>query len=928
MLLWSAPLLFLILVWTNPFHHLMWDMETITRVRGLVLLTFRYQIFFWIHVTYAYILVIMASLLLVIEMVQRPGVYRIQVSLIIIGIVAPWVGSLIFVGIVKQMNDLDFTPLLFLPTGLGLSWAITRYRLLEILPLEHLTVLKNMADGVIVINQNKRVLYINPLIELLLHCSEAQVLGQPLNYISKEYGEAIASSEHQSEIKIGEGTEARIFEANITPVSSQDTLRGQSGPDRMIILHDITERKKSEIALSRRESLMSAIGLAAEQFLKEAKWEHNIPGVLEKIGQAANVSRVSVFMNYSDDKGVIYSSECYEWSAPGIMPQINNPKLQHINLGNVGFNRWVEQLSRGRSIQGLVCEFPESEQAILQNQNILSTAIVPIFVDDVWWGFIGFDECTYERYWTGTELEVLHITASLFGSAEIRARTEQKLIRRQQSLSLLQDIVSQALQAKSLKDMIQDSVTKLAKLISAKECFITLSDEGNTQSSPLAIYGTSKDTYLALQPVSGEYTFTELALHLGHTLIVNDVHSSSYVDYEIAKQCPSRSLIVVPLQAAQNKFGALILSFKEIHFFQPEEISICEQAASLLALAFEKFKAVEQAQRRAATSEVLRKAGAAITGTLEIDETVTRILEQLKQVIHYATASVQLLNGNELEIIGGSGFDDPKSVIGLRFPIPGNNPNTIVMQTGEPYVLPEISDVYGGFQKSPSNHIRSWLGLPLIFQEQVIGLLAIDSDTPNHFTQENIRVAMEFASQVSIALENSRIYEKAQNQAITDALTGVYNRHGLFEQARVDFSRSNSLGYPFSGIMIDLDHFKKINDTYGHFIGDQVLREFAKRCKSCVREMDYVGRYGGEEFIIILPETNIETSLIVAERLRAAICSKPVKAGEKLELDVTASLGVAQKDEHTTTLEMLITRADQAMYMAKDKGRNRVAVSH
>jgi diguanylate cyclase (GGDEF)-like protein len=414
---------------------------------------------------------------------------------------------------------------------------------------------------------------------------------------------------------------------------------------------------------------------------------------------------------------------------------------------------------------------------------------------------------------------------------------------------------------------------------------------------------------------------------LGHALVVDDAYNSTYLDREIARHCPSRSLIVLPLIAANNKLGAVILAFKEYHHFLPEEISICEQASHLIELAFEKFKAMEQAQRRADTSETLRKAGVAIAETLETEETVTRILEQLKQVIPYDTASVQLLNGNELEIVGGSGFTDPKAVIGIRFAIPGNNPNTVVVETGKPYLLPEIGDVYREFKKPPHDHIHSWLGVPLIVQDKVIGLLAIDSVAENHFTDDDITIATTFANQVSIALENARIFKETQDQALTDPLTGVHNRRGLFDLAKADFRRSLSLGHPLSGIMIDVDHFKQINDTHGHSVGDQVLREIAKRCKKCVRGLDYVGRYGGEEFLVVLPETNINTSMMVAERLRKVIADKPIIVGEDFELHVTASLGVAQRDENTTTLEMLITRADQAMYVAKHKGRNCVASS-
>jgi diguanylate cyclase (GGDEF)-like protein/PAS domain S-box-containing protein len=929
LLIWAFPILVLILVWTNESQHLMWDMEAMSETNGLKLLSVNYKFFFWLHAIYSYILVIFASILLTMEMLQRPSIYRIQISFVILMVLAPLAASLMEASKFNPIPNLNITPLLFLPAGLGLAWAIVRYRLLEILPLEHLTVLKNMKDGIIVVNLNKRVLYINPLIEDLIGRTETDVIGQPLNYISKEYGELLDShltgAEHQAEIKIGTGNQAKVFEVTVSPVTSLSDSKNLTGSDNMITLHDITERKKTETALSRRETMMSAISLAAEKFLKESTWEHNIPGILEKIGQAANVSRVYVFMNYSDEKGNIFTSQCYEWSAAGIAPQINNPNLQHVNLRDAGLNRWEEQLAKGKTIHGILREFPESEQNTLQGQHILSMALVPIFAGNQWWGFIGFDECATERHWSDSDLEALHITASIFGSAETRVRTEQKLIRRQQALSLLQEIVSEALQAKSLRHMAEGIVDRLASLIYANESFITLWDETHTQTSPLATYSTSGDTYLSIQPVLGGNTFTELALQMGHTLIVDDALNSPYLESTIADQCPSRSLIILPLIATKNKLGAIILAFKDYHHFQPEEISICEQASSLIALAFEKFRAVEQAQQRAATSETLRKAGAAITETLETDETVARILEQLKQVIYYDTASVQLLDGNEVEIIGGSGFIEPAAVIGTRFSIPGDNPNTIVIQTGKPYVLPEVGDVYSEFKKEPHNHIHSWLGVPLIFQERVIGLLAIDSITPNHFSQENVSLAMAFADQVSVALENARNYKKAQTQAITDSLTGIYNRRGLFEIGEFEFLRARRINRPFSALMLDIDHFKRVNDRYGHATGDQALRQLAERCISSSRTVDLVGRYGGEEFVVLLPETPLESARIVAERLRQNVTREPI-ATDSGPLRITVSIGVAEAID-LDTLNTLIERADSALYDAKEAGRNCVKTS-
>jgi diguanylate cyclase (GGDEF)-like protein len=212
--------------------------------------------------------------------------------------------------------------------------------------------------------------------------------------------------------------------------------------------------------------------------------------------------------------------------------------------------------------------------------------------------------------------------------------------------------------------------------------------------------------------------------------------------------------------------------------------------------------------------------------------------------------------------------------------------------------------------------------LPLVFEENLLGILWIWG---KGVTRADLPIMSIFAKQIGISLERARLFQEVQSLAVTDPLTGLQNRRSLFEVGRVEFSRADRMDRPFSCMMLDLDHFK-INDQHGHLFGDQVLQEFAARCKFLVREVDLVGRYGGEEFIILLPETDRKTCLQVAERLRATIAATPIKVLDK-EIPVTVSVGIATKDENTMDLETLIARADQAMYIAKHRGRNRVAVS-
>lgn len=329
-------------------------------------------------------------------------------------------------------------------------------------------------------------------------------------------------------------------------------------------------------------------------------------------------------------------------------------------------------------------------------------------------------------------------------------------------------------------------------------------------------------------------------------------------------------------------------------------------------------------RRRAEEAETLRKAGAAVAATLQPEETFERILEQLKRVVPYDTAAVDLLHEDHLELVAGRGFADTDAVIGLRFPLDGDNPGGTVVERCEPVVLGNAPEEYPVFRREPHTHIKSWIGIPLVTKDRIIGLMTLDSTKCDFFTEEHVRLATAFADQVAIALDNAQLYARMQTLARTDSLTGVANRRAFFERSEREIERARRFGRPLTVLMIDIDHFKRVNDTYGHAIGDEVLTKLAQRCRQQLRMVDVFGRYGGEEFAALLSEADVNDACIVAERLRKTI-STPIHT-DAGAVSVTTSMGIAALDPANPDLDTVLQRADQALYRAKEAGRDRVEI--
>lgn len=218
--------------------------------------------------------------------------------------------------------------------------------------------------------------------------------------------------------------------------------------------------------------------------------------------------------------------------------------------------------------------------------------------------------------------------------------------------------------------------------------------------------------------------------------------------------------------------------------------------------------------------------------------------------------------------------------------------------------------------------IMSYAGFPLIANGKLLGVMYADSSEPRKYTAEDLLFLNTLANRAARAILKVQQFTKVQEQATTDHVTGVNNRHQLYALGTLEFKRAWRFKRPLSAIMLDIDHFKQVNDLYGHAKGDEILRALAQFLLQHLREFDILGRYGGEEFAIVLPGADLANARAVARRLREGVEQHPMGADQ---LKITISLGVAEMGEDTPDFQAFLDKADQAMYDAKRAGRNCVA---
>jgi diguanylate cyclase (GGDEF)-like protein len=251
---------------------------------------------------------------------------------------------------------------------------------------------------------------------------------------------------------------------------------------------------------------------------------------------------------------------------------------------------------------------------------------------------------------------------------------------------------------------------------------------------------------------------------------------------------------------------------------------------------------------------------------------------------------------------------------------PGEGISGIVAKTGQWVLIPDTSkDTRYLHYKGRHLTDGSFLCVPIRLHDRLIGLFNVLRPRVGAFSDGDIRLLTSLANYAALAIANAQLHGRITVLSVTDELTGLSNRRHLLQEAEREMERSSRLSQPLSCLMIDIDHFKRFNDTHGHLRGDVALTSVAKTIGRGVRKMDLVARYGGEEFVVMLPGIGKGEAVKVGEKLRAAV------AKETFDTPLTLSVGVAACSEDASTLADLLAASDYALFAAKRAGRNRVA---
>lgn len=394
-----------------------------------------------------------------------------------------------------------------------------------------------------------------------------------------------------------------------------------------------------------------------------------------------------------------------------------------------------------------------------------------------------------------------------------------------------------------------------------------------------------------------------------------------------------RSDEIGELSKAFNKMLAAITDLQASGLEQELDLKQAQQELELKQELEQKNQQFEETnshlQRRLEEISLLMDLTRAVTSTLELRAVLDEISQSVGKAMGVDEFAILLLDprGRRLNVKSTYGVPNKVKLTKLHFAL-GEGISGRVAQSGSSILVPDTTqDPRYLYYKGMRPVDGSFLSVPMITKGKVLGVLDFFRAKPNAFSKHSVALLTAVAGQAALAIENAKLFSAQTELAMTDGLTGLFNRRTLDQRIAEEVHRARRFQNDLSVLMIDVDHFKQFNDKHGHLLGDHVLKQLARTLRQRVRKVDTLARYGGEEFCVVLVRTSSKRAASVAEKLRAAVAKRifaRIRADRKIK--ITISIGLASLSEGMEGPRNLIDAADAALYRAKSSGRNRVYI--
>ncbi|HTY07783.1 MAG TPA: GAF domain-containing protein [Candidatus Edwardsbacteria bacterium] len=487
-------------------------------------------------------------------------------------------------------------------------------------------------------------------------------------------------------------------------------------------------------------------------------------------------------------------------------------------------------------------------------------------------------------------------------------------------LSLLYDIgivVTSVLETERLLDSVVKAVKEKLHYLKVAVFMVAAQTNGIYTGAQAGFGEELKLLYLT---VGGDSLVGQVA-ERGEPMAVNEARRDPRytVDHRV------QSAAAVPIKRENKTIGVLNIEDDRPNAFGETELRLLATLANQIAIALDNARLYEEATRQINELSVLHNVGTTVGSTLKVETLLAQVCQILQETFRYPKIGMLLVDQERQELVlaasRGYGVGDEK--MGKRLRIGREGVTGMVAATGQPVTIDDVTRSSSYISIDPNT--RSEIAVPLKLGNQVVGVINVESDNLNAFGSLDLRLLSTLAAQVAVAVENARLYEQTEQLAVTDGLTGVFN-HRYFQQFLTsELNRAKRYRHALSLIMLDIDHFKNVNDTKGHPSGDRVLQQVAGVLRNQARDVDLVARYGGEEFMVVLPETGKREAQIIANRIRVQIRDYTFKDEHQKDLSrITVSLGVASYPEDGADKNELIDYVDKALYRAKAAGRDQV----